>query len=165
MREWIVEVFANYSVIIIFLHVFSAVIWVGGMIAIKYAVAPSIHKIEEPKVRISRTLEFLQNFFYIVTPAVLLLAITSVFLNIGFDFRHGNPMLYIVVQTKELVWTIMAINFIYIFRKRNSAQRAFVSGDTINAKNELLFIANYLIPVNLFLGILEVAFGVVLRVG
>ena len=74
-------------------------------------------------------------------------------------------MLYIVVQTKELVWTIMAINFIYIFRKRNSAQRAFVSGDTINAKNELLFIANYLIPVNLFLGILQVAFGVVLRVG
>ena len=44
------DFFKNYSSIIVFLHVISAVIWVGGMIAIRFAVHYSMQNIEEPKI-------------------------------------------------------------------------------------------------------------------
>lgn len=51
------EFFQNYSALIVFLHVISAVIWVGGMIAIRFAIHYSIQEIQEPKLRLERTLE------------------------------------------------------------------------------------------------------------
>ena len=40
------QLFSEYKVIIVFLHVISAVIWVGGMIAMRYASHPSFLEIE-----------------------------------------------------------------------------------------------------------------------
>jgi len=40
------EFFAEFKVYIIFLHVISAVIWVGGMVAIRFAAHQSFMQIE-----------------------------------------------------------------------------------------------------------------------
>ncbi len=49
--------------LLFFLHVISAVIWVGGMIAIRLAVHYSMQEIDDPKIKLGRTLESLRRFF------------------------------------------------------------------------------------------------------
>jgi len=155
------ELFNNFSSLIIFLHVISAVLWVGGMIAIRFAVHYSIQNIVEPKIKIERTLENLKRFFNMVIPAILILLITAVIMIIALGFK-GTP-LYSFVIVKEAIWTIMTIVFIIIYVKRNKAEKAFIEGDFLTAKNNLVPIAKYYIPLNIILGIIAIYLGVTLR--
>ena len=84
---------------------------------------------------------------------------TKMILTLGFK---GTP-LYSLVIVKEVIWTIMTIVFITIYIKRNKAQKAFVEGDFLGAKNNLAPIAKYYIPLNIVLGIIAIYFGVTLR--
>ena len=156
-----IDFFKNYSSIIVFLHVISAVIWVGGMIAIRFAVHYSIQNIEEPKIKLARTLELLKRFFSMVIPAILTLLITAIIMIIALGFKGTE--LYSVVIVKEVIWTIMTLIFITIFIKRNKAQKAFDSGNFASAKNNLLPIATYFIPINIVLGLIAIFLGITLR--
>lgn len=156
-----VDFFKNYSLIIVFLHVISAVIWVGGMIAIRFAVHYSIQNIEEPKIKLARTLELLKRFFSMVIPAILTILSTAIIMIIALGFKGTE--LYSVVIVKEIIWTIMTLIFITIYIKRNKAQKAFNSGDFASAKNNLLPIATYFIPINIILGLIAIFLGITLR--
>ncbi len=156
-----VDFFKDYSSIIVFLHVISAVIWVGGMIAIRFAVHYSIQNIEEPKIKLARTLELLKRFFSMVIPAILTLLITAIIMIIALGFKGTE--LYSVVIVKEVIWTIMTLIYITIYIKRNKAQSAFDSGDFASAKNNLLPIATYFIPINIILGLIAIFLGITLR--
>ena len=81
------EFFQSFSAQIIFLHVISAVIWVGGMIALRFAVHPSVQDIAEPKIKIERTLQFLKTFFNIVIPCIAILLITAIIMIIALGFK------------------------------------------------------------------------------
>ena len=156
-----IDLFKNYSSIIVFLHVTSAVIWVGGMIAIRFAVHYSMQNIEDPKIKLGRTLENLKRFFSMVIPAILTLLITAIIMIIALGFKGTE--LYSIVIVKEIIWTIMTVIFITIYIKRNKAQKAFDSGDFANAKNNLLPIATYFIPANIILGLIAIFLGITLR--
>ncbi len=156
-----VDFFKNYSSIIVFLHVISAVIWVGGMIAIRFAVHYSMQNIEEPKIKLARTLELLKRFFSMVIPAILTLLITAIIMIIALGFKESE--LYNVVIIKEIIWSIMTFIFLIVYIKRNKAQKAFDSGDFASAKNNLLPIATYFIPINIVLGLIAIFLGVTLR--
>lgn len=156
-----VDFFNNYSSIIIFLHVISAVIWVGGMIAIRFAVHYSMQNIENPKIKLERTLENLKRFFSLVIPAILTLLITAIIMIIGSGFKEST--LYSLVIVKELIWSLMTIIFIIIYIKRNKAQKSFLNEDMNTTKNNLIPIANYFIPINILLGIVAIFIGVLLR--
>lgn len=155
------EVFANFSTLIVFAHVLSAIIWIGGMVAIRFAIHPSMQNITEPKIKLARTLENLKRFFNIVIPFIVILVLTAMILAIALGFKGTS--LYPIVHVKEAIWTVMTIIFIVIYRKRNKAQRAFISGDLATAKDILAPIAKYYIPANITLGIFALYFGVVLR--
>ena len=156
-----VDFFRNYSSIIVFLHVISAVIWVGGMIAIRFAVHYSIQNIEDPKIKLARTLELLKRFFNMVIPAILTLLITAIIMIIALGFKGTE--LYNVVVIKEIIWSIMTLIFITIYIRRIKAQKAFDNNDFLNAKNNLLPIATYFIPVNIVLGLVAIFLGITLR--
>ena len=156
-----IDLFKNYSSIIVFLHVTSAVIWVGGMIAIRFAVHYSMQNIEDPKIKLGRTLENLKRFFNMVIPAILTLLVTAIIMIIALGFKGTE--LYSIVIVKEIIWTIMTVIFITIYIKRNKAQKAFDSGDFANAKNNLLPIATYFIPANIILGLIAIFLGITLR--
>ena len=155
------EFFNNFSSIIVFLHVISAVIWVGGMIAIRFAVHYSIQNIEDPKVKLGRTLENLKRFFNIVIPTIITLLITAIIMIVALGFK--GTALYNIVIVKEIIWTIMLIIFITIYMKRNKAQKAFDSGDFANTKKQLIPIATYFIPINIVLGLVAIFLGITLR--
>lgn len=155
------ELFDNYSSIIVFLHVISAVLWVGGMLAIRFAVHYSMQDITDPKIKLGRTLESLRRFFNMVIPAIILLLLTAIIMIIALGFK-GTP-LYSVVIVKEVIWTIMTLVFITIYIKRNKASKAFESGNLPAAKQQLEPIAKYFIPLNIILGIIAIFLGVTLR--
>ena len=157
----LIDFFDNYSSIIVFLHVISAVIWVGGMIAIRFAVHYSIQNIEDPKIKLARTLELLKRFFNMVIPAILTLLITAIIMIIALGFKGTE--LYNVVVIKEIIWSIMTLIFITIYIRRIKAQKAFDNNDFLNAKNNLLPIATYFIPVNIVLGLVAIFLGITLR--
>ena len=155
------DLFNSYSSLIVFLHVISAVIWVGGMIAIRFAVHYSMQNIEDPKVKLGRTLENLKRFFYIVIPTIITLLITAIMMIIALGFK--GTALYNIVIVKEIIWTIMLLIFITIYMKRNKAQKAFDNGDFANTKKQLIPIATYFIPINIVLGLVAIFLGITLR--
>ena len=131
------------------------------MIAIRFAVHYSMQNIEDPKIKLGRTLENLKRFFNMVIPAILTLLVTAIIMIIALGFKGTE--LYSIVIAKEIIWTIMTVIFITIYIKRNKAQKAFDNGDFANAKNNLLPIATYFIPANIILGLIAIFLGITLR--
>ncbi len=156
-----VEFFTNYAKYIVFLHILGAIIWVGGMVVVRFSVHYAMQNINEPKVKLLVTLEILKRFFNIVIPFIVLIIITAVLMAIGMGFK-GTP-LYMSVHIKEAIWTIMTLNFIFIYIKRNRAEKAFISGDLAKSKEELSLLPKYLIPINIILGLFALYLGITLR--
>ena len=155
------EFFNTFSTLIIFLHVISAVIWIGGMVVLRYAIHFSIANIANPRIKLETTLENLQRFFTFVIPSIAILLITAIIMIIAMGFK-GTP-LYSFVIAKEIIWTIMTVIFAFVYIKRNKAQKAYELGDMISCKMHLSPIAKYLIPANIILGLIAIYLGINLR--
>ena len=175
MKEFMVELFADYRTQIVFLHVISAVIWVGGMIAMKFAAHPSFVSIESPLHRLERISHALKRLFAIVSPFVIILIITAVIMAVGLGFRaaavdaNGNVIdsyamhIYNLVHVKEVIWMVMAGNLALMMFLRNKAQKLLDMGDSAGAKKKLELIGKYMVPLNIILGIAAIYLGVTLR--
>ena len=146
----------NFS-FIVFFHVVSAIVWVGGMIAVRVAVHPALQNIEEPKVRIARSLEITGRLFRLVMPFVVVLLLTAVIMQMGLGLT--GPLVHI----KEAIWMMMALNYGAMIVRRNKAEKYFVSGHTEVAAETLSVLPRMMIPVNIALGLFALYFGVILR--
>ncbi len=159
MKQTLIELFTTYSHEIIFFHVLSAIIWVGGMIAIRLAVHPNIQQIEEPHIRLGRTLAIMKQFFNIVIPFILILLLTAVVMILALKSDDTTMLMHL----KEGVWTIMTVNFIAMYIKRQKAQKLFDTGELSQAKEMLSMLPKLMLPVNIILGLIALWLGVSLR--
>ena len=155
------DIFANYSGLIVFLHVLSALIWVGGMIAIKFAVSPVVRTIDDEKLRLNKLHDITSRFLKIVLPFTVLIVLTAVIMLIGIGFK-GTP-LNGITHIKEAIWVIMSINLVVIFFKNKKIGKLLVNNDVDEAKTTMALISNIMLPVNILLGIVAVYLGVALR--
>jgi len=146
----------KYTTIILFLHILSAIIWIGGMIAIRVAVHPVLQQFEDAKMRLGTTLKIVGRLFNLVIPFILILLASALYFEIA--MKINNPL----THTKEAIWTIMTLNFIYMYVKRAKAYKLFLNGEAINARNMVAIIPKVLLPINIFLGIASVMLGVIL---
>jgi uncharacterized membrane protein len=151
------ELFNNYSTIIVFLHVFSAVIWIGGMVAIRVAVHPTMHTIEDKKIRVGKTLMVVGRLFNLVMPFIFLLLLTAIIMIVALDLKGW------MVYAKEGIWTVMVVNYIYMYYRRAKAQKLFDRGEIKEAVGLVANIPNTLLPINIFLGVTAILLGVILR--
>ena len=155
------EIFNTFSTEIIFLHVISAIIWVGGMIVIRFGVHYSMMEVEDPKIKLGRTLETLRRFFTMVIPSIILLLLTAIIMIIALGFKGTE--LYSTVIIKETIWVIMVVIFSMIYIKRNKAQKLFDEGNLPAAKAMLAPLPQWMIPANIILGLVALYFGITLR--
>ena len=171
------EFFGNYGHLIVFLHVLSAFIWVGGMIAIRVAVHPVIQRggvtaaqmlendvksaMLEPKQRLGITLQITGRLFNLVMLFIAILFVTGLMMAIATGGHHG--VLKSIFLSKEIIWTIMAVNYTYMYLKRAKAWKLFSKGEVALAKAQMSFIPNLLLPINIVLGIAALWLGVSLR--
>ncbi len=151
------EFFADYKVIIVFLHVISAVMWVGGMVAMRYAAHPSFLEIESPAKRLERIADALKRLFCIVAPFVLVLLATAIIMLKGYSISDSE--FKNIGYAKEAIWTIMFLNLGYMIRRRNNAQKALEKGEFVVAKNQLEMIGKYMVPLNIGLGVVAIFLG------
>lgn len=161
MRELAVELFENYAFFIVFLHVLGAIVWVGGMIGMRLAVHPGLQHIEDPKVRLARTLEIVRDLFTLVLPFIVLILLTGLVMGLVVGVSGTEPAT--VVYLKEAVWVVMTLNYGMMVWRRNRAERFFVSGDLAGARATMAPIPNLMLPVNIALGVLALVFGIFLR--
>ena len=171
------ELFNNYGHFIVFLHVLSAFIWVGGMIAIRVAVHPVVSrggvtpeemlqsdvmsKMLEPIQRLGVTLQVTGRLFNLVMPFIIILFATGLMMAIATGGHHGA--LKSLFLSKEIIWTVMAVNFTYMYIKRAKAWKLFRQGEMKLAKSQLSWIPNLLLPLNIVLGLVALWMGVSLR--
>lgn len=165
---------ADYRTPIVFLHVISAVIWVGGMIAMRFAAHQSFMQLDAPE-RLVRASHALKRLFSIVWPFVVILILTAVIMAVGLGFRaaavdgDGNIIdqvafaTYQLVHVKEAIWMIMAGNLAFMMWTRTQADKAIASEDFAKAKGKLGLIGKYLVPLNILLGLGAIFLGVTLR--
>lgn len=153
MQTW----FEDYKTIIIFLHILSAVVWVGGMIAIKFAVHPVIQTIEEPNIRLGTNLRIVGRLFNLVMPFIALSLICALLIIKGAGYTGG------FIHLKEAIWTVMSLNYMYMYIQRSKAQTLFNRGDLAGAKAKMRLLPTILLPINIVLGIVAIFLGVMLR--
>jgi len=175
MKAFLVQTFSDYRTTIIFLHIISAVLWVGGMITMRFVAHASCSMIQDPKMRMERATHALNRLFNIAWPAATILIITAIFMAVGLGFREaavdaGGKVidayamsLYQTVHIKEAIWIIMVINLGAMMYRRNQAQKALAEDNLARAKAMLTPIAQYMVPVNIALGVIAIFMGVVLR--
>ena len=154
------EFFAEYKSIIVFLHVISAVVWVGGMIAMRYAAHPSFIQIESPAKRLEHIALALKGLFTIVVPFVIILLVTAVIMIKGYAL--SSTEFATMGHIKEGIWSIMAINLFVMILRRNRAVRFLESGDMVEAKFSLELIGKYMVPANIILGVIAIFLGATL---
>lgn len=155
------QLFADNAAIIVFLHVLGGVVWVGGMIAIRFTVHPSLQTIDQADIKLGKTLEIIGRLFNLVIPFILIILITAIIMVVAMNLKESD--VYTVVILKEAIWTIMTVNFIYMYIKRRKAQQLFDAGDLPAAKAQVRLLPNILLPINLVLGIIAIYLGVTLR--
>ncbi|BCD68631.1 hypothetical protein [Nitratiruptor sp. YY09-18] len=153
---------ASLLIYVVFFHILGAVIWIGGMIAVRFAVHPALQNISDDEVRLARTLEITGRLFALVLPFIILLIATGLYMAYIFGFR-GHTDLSKIVHLKEAIWFIMALNYSAMVWLRFKAQSYYLAGNFMMAKNYLAPIAKYMLPVNIFLGLAAIYFGLILR--
>ncbi len=161
MKEMMVNFFGEYAAWLVFLHVISAVVWIGGMIAVRIAVHPSLQSIDDANIKLGKTLEIVGRLFNLVIPFIVVLIITAGLMAVGLGFKGTE--LYWLVHVKEVIWTVMVINFIYMYIHRKRAQKLYDLGDLAGAKTGISKFPNLLLPINIFLGVGAIFAGVTLR--
>lgn len=151
------EFFAEYKVFILFIHVISGVVWVGGMIAMRYAAHPSFMLIESPIKRLEHISKALKKLFLIVLPFVVLLFITAFIMIKAYSLSSSEYAAF--AHVKEAIWSVMFVNLIVMIKRRNRADKALEDGDMVLAKSQLGFIGKYQVPANIFLGVIAIFLG------
>lgn len=149
--------FLEYRVIIVFLHVLSAVVWVGGMVAMRYAAHQSFLEIESPAKRLERIAHALKRLFSIVIPFVIILLITAIFMIKGYGLSQSE--LSSLVYLKEGIWTIMFINLSLMIYRRDKGEKLLNRGDMVGAKNQIELIGKVMVPLNIVLGVIAIFLG------
>lgn len=147
------------SGIIVFLHVISAIIWIGGMIAIRIAVHPTMQSIQDPAIKLGKTIEIIGRLFNLVMPFIIILLITAVIMAL----KLKGSSLYDAVLIKESIWAVMTANFAYMYINLAKAAKLFMNGDKAGAKARIAIFPNILLPINIALGLLALYLGIVLR--
>ncbi|MCI4400151.1 MAG: hypothetical protein JHC37_06260 [Campylobacteraceae bacterium] len=154
--------FAEYARVIVFIHVLFAVTWIGGMVAIRFAMHPALSVIEDGQKRVELTIATLNRFFLMVSTAIVFIGITGIIMMLGIGFK-AVPTLYMVVHIKSQIWMVMAVVYGVIYFKFTKAKKLFLSGDLETTRKTLAPLAKWLIPTNIFLGLIEIMLGIVLR--
>ncbi len=169
------SLFWDHMELIVFLHVISAVVWVGGMIAMRYAAHQSFMELHEPPERLERIAHALKRLFAIVAPFIIILIVTAVLMAVGWGFRMaavdagGNMIdetayyIYNLVHVKEAIWMVMAMNYLAMVLRRNKVQKLIDIGSLVEAKAKMAPIGKYMVPLNIILGLIAIYLGVTLR--
>jgi len=154
--------YEEFAFIILPLHVISTAVWIGGMVMFIVAVYPSVKQIPNEKMMIRTSLRTFRRYFNFLFPFIMILAFTGIIMEIGQGYESKDPTLGAIVGTKEAIWVLMFLNFLYGYYKILEAKKRCMASDSEQAKDNIRLIAHYLFTINIFLGVTALYFGLML---
>jgi len=157
------EFYVGYLPWIFAVHIFSAVVWVGGMIGFTLTVYPSLRQIPNEKMFIRTALRTLNRFYKLLIPVSLLLGVSGVSMALGKDFAHQDPVMSVIVTSKEFIWFFMVVLYLYGYYKIKEARARCLASDSEHARDNVKLIAWYLFGISSLLGLVAIYFGYMLR--
>jgi uncharacterized membrane protein len=138
--------------IAVILHIFSAVIWVGGMFFALIVLRPASGPLDPP-VRLALWLRVFTGFFPWVFAAIVLLLIS------GFTLMLGGYAVGPHVHLMMAIGILMMLIFLHLyFAPWKRFRVALAAGDNPAAAAQLNQI-RFIVTVNLILGLITVAIG------
>ena len=163
MRDFFIEVFGDFSRVIVFLHIVSAALLIGSLFVMRFIIQPVEVDVPDIKIKFGSCVKMIRRYMIFLMPIMGVIIVTSLFMHLGLGFKNGNPATYVMVHTKEALWTFIAFNFGYMYIKYRNAKKGFEEENYIEVEENVILVVKYLIPLNFVLAIISVYFGVVLR--
>ncbi|MDQ7044687.1 MAG: hypothetical protein Q9M32_02050 [Sulfurimonas sp.] len=170
MRDFIYIIMTDYTNQVIFLHVISAVMWVGGMMAI-LLITKTAHKTVSDERRLTGRARLIKSYFKFLIPFILLSVITAIFMALGYkdnayaddgfvlDMRSMEIYKYITM--KGSIWGAMVLNMILMVWVISKAEKADCK---LQKAADCMWLVNtYLLPLNIILGLIAIYIGVSIR--
>jgi uncharacterized membrane protein len=137
--------------LLLFLHVISDVIWIGGMFLAYMAVRPAAAEVLDPPSRLKLWSGIFRRFFPWVWAAVVLIIATG-FLMMGQLARVPH---YVVAMT--VIGIVMGAIFLYIYFAPFAALNRAVASEDWKSGGAALNRIRTLVGTNLVLGLLNIA--------
>jgi len=136
------------------LHVISDVVWVGGMFVAYLAVRPAAVEALEPPQRLKLWAGIFTRFFRWVWVAVILI------LGTGFSMMGRMPSVPVYVIVMACIGVVMSGIFMHVYFAPFGRLKRAVQDEDWKAGGAALGQIRMLVGVNLALGLLNVAIGV-----
>jgi len=143
--------------ILLFLHVISDVIWVGGMFLAYIAVRPAAGEVLEPPQRLRLWTGIFRRFFPWVWGAVALILATG-FIMMG---RLASVPAYVIAMA--VIGVVMSAIFMHIYFAPFGRLKRAVAAEDWKAGGAALNQIRVLVGVNLALGLINVTVAVLGR--
>ena len=124
---------------------------------------PSIKQIPNEKLLIRTSLRTLKRLLNMIFLLSIIIVITGVIIAIGGLYADKDPLLATIVNTKEALWIFMFFNTVFSFYKILQAKKSCLASDSSAARDDVRLISHYLIVINIFLGLIAIYFGMMLR--
>jgi uncharacterized membrane protein len=163
LQEVFLEFFGSFAKIIVFLHIVSATILIGGLFVLRFVIKPILMTMEDEEDKFQRCLKILDRYAKILLPVMLILISASLMMTIGLGFEYASPITYTLIHVKEALWLFIAFNFVYMYWKLLGARKAYKKYDYFEVKENIILIVNCLVPLNLILALIAVFVGVTIR--
>ncbi|PZP62021.1 MAG: hypothetical protein DI596_04345 [Azospira oryzae] len=135
----------------IFLHILSAVVWIGGMFFAYLALRPAALETLEPPARLKLWAAVFRRFFSWVWASVILILLS------GFHMvsQIGSLPGYILVML--VIGIVMAVIFFYVYFLPFTALKRGCAAEDWKAAGAALSQIRVLVGINLALGLVNVA--------
>jgi len=170
MRDFIYEIMTDYTNEVIFLHVISAVIWVGGMMAI-LVITKTAHKAVSAERRLSGRAALIKGYFKFLIPFILLSVASAIFMALGYkDNAYSEDGFVLDMQSAEIykyitmkgsIWGAMVLNMWLMVWVISKAEDQNCKPQ--KAKDCMWLVNSYLLPANIILGLIAIYIGVSIR--
>ena len=170
MREFIYATMAEYSAIVIFLHVLSAAVWLGGLVTLLVLSRKASSEVEQERRFAGRAALF-KKLFKFLTPFVIMVALTAIFMALGYKesamdaagFVKDSTSFetYQYVNAKIIIYITMVIHMIFTIWIITKAECRLCK--TRRATDCMWLVNTYLLPINIILGTIAIYLGVIIR--
>lgn len=170
MRDFIYQVMTDYTNLVIFLHVISAVMWVGGMMAL-LVITKTAHKDVSEERRLSGRATLIKSYFKFLTPFIILSLVSALFMALGykdnaiaedgFIIDYRSMEVYKSITLKGSIWATMVMNMILMVWIISKAQ---TDGCKLQKAADCMWlVTTYLLPFNILMGMAAIYTGVTIR--
>lgn len=163
MREFVVNIFESYGIAILYVHVVSAVLFIGTLFSMRFLIYGSIKIVADEEERYRLYLEILRRFFIFSCIALPITVFAAMFMDIGFNFKYGDPMKQAMVSIKGSAWILIVLNLIYMYKRYLNALNAFKNDVLIETSENVAIIIKYLIPLTFVFGLVAILLGSLMR--